>query len=246
MYSCVCTYYVSETSLAHTTCHSRSYFSYLMDCINRISWEYNKVGALPLEEYEKTRPPRRSHFEMVLPRKLRQDMLKREWDVPQRHIADAVRNNVKIKNQRKATVNNLGKATKVEEAMESAQRKFKRLLTFQKPVSRQVAALEEKLNEANRRRGQLRLELAMATEYDDSCVPMAERASPATSEESEPPEAPESIIPDPMTSIISAEEEEPQSKSPSQDSIPLGDVATPTAELKRSSTETPEETPESA
>jgi hypothetical protein len=159
----------------------------------RISWEYNKVGALPVEDYEKTRPPRRSHFEMVLPRKLRQDMLKREWDVPQRQIADAVRNNVKIKNQRKATVNNLGKATKMEEALESAQRKLKRIITFKKPVSRQVADLEAKMNEANRRRGQMRLELAMAGEYDDS-VPMVEEASPATSEEPEP----ESNIPEPV------------------------------------------------
>lgn len=125
------------------------------------------MGAMGVEQYETNRPPRRSHFEMVLPRKVRQDMLRREWDVSQKQIAEAVRRNVKVKNQRKATVNNLGKATNVEVFVESAGRKFRRLLTFQKRVSRQVKDLEDKFNEASRRRSQLRLERSMASEYSE-------------------------------------------------------------------------------
>lgn len=94
-------------------------------------------------------------------------MLKKEWGCSQRQIADSVRNNVKTKNQRIATVNNLGKATKIEEAMESASRKLRRFITFQKPVSIQVKDLEAKVNEASRRRSQLKLELNMAGEYSD-------------------------------------------------------------------------------
>ena len=127
-----------------------------------------------LEDYETTRPPRRSHFEMVLPRKVRQDMLKREWDVTQREIAESVRRNIKVKNQRKSTVNNLGKATKMEEFMESAGRKVRRFLTFQKPVGAQVKDLEAKLNEANRKRQQYMLEVNMAGEYsEDGTMPDA-------------------------------------------------------------------------
>jgi hypothetical protein len=121
-----------------------------------------------LEDYEGTRPARRSHFEMVLPRKVRQDMLRREWDVNQRDIAEAVRRNVKIKNQRKATVNNLNKATKMEEAMESVSRKLKRLVLLQKPVSKQVEDLDKKIDVANRERAKLRLQLQMAHEYEDA------------------------------------------------------------------------------
>jgi hypothetical protein len=132
-----------------------------------ISWEYNAVGAVDLDEFESTRPPRRSHFEMVLPRKVRQDMLKRDWDVTQRQIAEAVRNNVKTKNQRKSTVNNIGKATKVEEFMESAGRKVMRVLKFQKSVGGQVKDLEAKLNEHNRIRQQQLLEISMAGEYSE-------------------------------------------------------------------------------
>ena len=105
-------------------------------------------------------------MDMVLPRKVRQDMLRREWDVTQRQIADAVRRNIKTKNLRKATVNNLGKATRMEEIMESAQRKIKRAILFRKPTSAQVRDMEAKLNEVARRRAQMKLELQMAGEYN--------------------------------------------------------------------------------
>lgn len=139
----------------------------LLSCISyRISWDYNHLGVVQLDDFENARPPRRSNFEMVLPRKLRHDMLRREWNVSQKQLAEAVRRNVRVKNQRKATVNNLGKATRMEELLESAQRKIVRTLTFQKPVSVQVKALEAKMNEAARRRSQLRLQLQMASEFE--------------------------------------------------------------------------------
>ena len=118
-----------------------------------------------MDEYERTRPPRRSHFEMVLPRTLRQKMLRTEWGVSQKDIAESVRRNVQVKNQRKATVNNIGKAPKLEEFVESVSRKFKRFVKFQPPVSAQVKRLEEMTNEAQRRRSQLALEKFMAAEY---------------------------------------------------------------------------------
>jgi hypothetical protein len=131
-----------------------------------ISWEYSEIAELGVEEYENTRPARRSHFEMVLPRKVRHDML-REWAVTQREIAESVRRNVKVKNQRKATVNNLNKATKMEEALESLSRKMKRLVLLQKSVSAQVKDLEAQLDESQRRRSKLLLQMQMAQEYDE-------------------------------------------------------------------------------
>lgn len=158
-----------------------------------ISWEYTPVGKISLDEYEETRPPRRSHFEMVLPRKVRHDMLRREWDVPNKYVAEAVRRNVKVKNQRKATVNNLGKATKMEEALESVSRKLKRIIFLQKPVHQQVKILEKKLDDAQRRRSQLVLERAMAGEYSEGGTeesspvpPEKELSSPVAPDESSP------------------------------------------------------------
>lgn len=133
-----------------------------------ISWDYNVLGEMEVEEYEETRPARRSQMEMVLPRKLRFDMLRHEWNVSQKHIAEAVRRNVRTKSQRRTTVNNLGKASKVEQLVESFSRKLKRTLTLQKPVSVQVRDLEAKHNEATRLRKQYILELAMRDEYEDN------------------------------------------------------------------------------
>lgn len=94
-------------------------------------------------------------------------MLRRDWDVAQSAIAESVRRNVKVKNQRKATVNNLNKATKMEEAMESASRKIKRILTLQKPVSAQVRDLEAQLDLAERMRNKLRAQMRLSQSLDE-------------------------------------------------------------------------------
>ena len=93
-------------------------------------------------------------------------MLRREWDCTQEQIVEAVRQNVRTQNQRKATMNNLGKASKMEEIMEKAGRRFKRIVTLSKPISAQVKELEAQMNEAQRRRSQLSLEMNMSSEYD--------------------------------------------------------------------------------
>jgi hypothetical protein len=153
-----------------------------------ISWEYNIVGEISLEEYEDTRPVRRSQMEMVLPRKVRFDMLRLEWDVSRSEIADTVRRNVKTKNQRRTTVNNLGKAPKMEQVMERLGRKVRRTLLGQKPVSRQVQILDAKFNEVVRLRKQYALELEMADEYDSSRAHVDEKTEePLNDEETEEP-----------------------------------------------------------
>lgn len=102
---------------------------------------------------------------MILPRDVRQSMLRKEWDVTQNQIAAAVRANIKAKNQRRATINNLGKATKMEELLESAQRKVKRGLFFQKPVSQQVEQLQEQMSMIAVARAQEELDEMMQGEY---------------------------------------------------------------------------------
>jgi len=107
-----------------------------------ISWEYNKETiVLTIDEYESERPPRRSQYEMVLPRDVRFTMLREEWLVTQSEISIAIRTNVKTKIQRRHTVNNLRKLTKLKEAMESAKRKVTRMMRMQSSMSRQVDQL---------------------------------------------------------------------------------------------------------
>jgi hypothetical protein len=58
-------------------------------------------------------------------------------------MLDAVRANHRAKNQRRRTVNNLGKAEKIEEVMESVARKLKRTLTLNKSTTAKVKELEQ-------------------------------------------------------------------------------------------------------
>jgi len=120
-----------------------------------ISWEYNIIGDVNLDEYEKMRPPRRLQNEMILPRTAREDLLRYEWNTSRKEIIESVRRNVRVKNQRRTTINNLGKATKFEEAMESASRKLKRLVKGQKAIRKQVRDLEQQIEISNRRRSKL-------------------------------------------------------------------------------------------
>lgn len=114
----------------------------------RIAWEYNPdTKVISLDQYEETRPERRTHFEMVLPRDVRQQMLKKEWDVSQSQIAAAVRNNIRVKGQRRATVNNLGKATKMEERLEKTGKFVKGL--FGKNDKKELEKLQKQMERYN-------------------------------------------------------------------------------------------------
>lgn len=78
-------------------------------------------------------------------------MLRKEWGVTQSQIASAVRANIKIKNQRRTTVNNLSKSTRVEEAFENATRKVMKGLLF-KDTNKELDKLEKQAKEAEEQR----------------------------------------------------------------------------------------------
>jgi len=158
---------ISHTYLYSNYQNKLYYYSNFLNN-NSISWDYDpNTKTLSIDEYEKSRPARRSHIEMVLPRSVRDRMLRKEWDIPQRQIAEAVRNNIKIKNQRRATVNNLNKADKMEELMESAGKKLMRGLLLKKSTGQQVAELERQWEQAEKVRKQAALTDQMKDEYDD-------------------------------------------------------------------------------
>jgi len=86
---------------------------------------------------------------MLLPRSVRQDMLMKEWQVPRSHIASAVRTNIKIKNKRRQTVNNMSEQNeKIEKIVQSAGRKLKRTLLFKKKPSKEIQELQKQADKA--------------------------------------------------------------------------------------------------
>ncbi|GAX17603.1 hypothetical protein FisN_18Lh259 [Fistulifera solaris] len=132
-----------------------------------IAWEYNPQSTvISLDKYEEMRPPRRAHFEMVLPRDIRQQMLRYEWDVSQTQIANAVRANIKIKNQRRQTVTNLDKHSKVEELLENAGRSLVRKMLFKKSTRKEMEELDKKMEEVKKIRAQHQMERMEVSDSD--------------------------------------------------------------------------------
>ena len=113
---------------------------------------------------------------MILPRIAREDLLRYEWNASRKEIIESVRRNVRVKNQRRTTINNLGKATKFEEAMESASRKLKRLVKGQKAIRKQVRDLEEQIEMTNRRRSKLIYLEQNVSNGDEQIIPTAKVA----------------------------------------------------------------------
>jgi hypothetical protein len=79
---------------------------------------------------------------MVLTREERETLLL-SWGISFHDIIESVRINVKVKNQRRQTVTNLGKVERIEEAFESATRKLKRALLLRRPTGVKVKQLQE-------------------------------------------------------------------------------------------------------
>lgn len=86
---------------------------------------------MDINQYERSRDNRRTQSELVLTRQAREELLI-EWGATFHDIIEAIRANVRIKNQRRRTVSGLGTYDKWEEVIEKAGRKIKRTLLLQK------------------------------------------------------------------------------------------------------------------
>ncbi|CAJ1946310.1 unnamed protein product [Cylindrotheca closterium] len=92
-----------------------------------IGWAHGQTRFVNIDSYEHSRSARRTQRKLVLNRQNREALLA-YWAVPVNEIVEAIRGNVRVKNQRRQTVTNLGKVEKLEEAFESAARKLKKTL----------------------------------------------------------------------------------------------------------------------
>lgn len=143
-----------------------------------ISWEYDpKTKSFTVEEYENARPPRRTNIEMVVPRSIRHHMLRKDWDVPQSLIAASIRTNIRVKNQRRASVNRVGSGERFDEILENVSHNVKRALFLKKSVSRQAAKLEDEYDHVY----DLRLQLYEESEAEYSSHHSRDTSRTATS-----------------------------------------------------------------
>ena len=80
-----------------------------------------------LEEFEKARPPRRAQMDLVLTRGERHRLLV-EWGASGQDVIEAIRMIIRVKNQRRQTVNNLGSYDRIEEVFENLVRSARRVI----------------------------------------------------------------------------------------------------------------------
>jgi hypothetical protein len=93
---------------------------------------------------------------MVLTREEREALLL-AWGASFHDIADSIRSNIRVKNQRRQTVTNLGKVERLEEAFESATRKLKRAFLLRRRTGNKVKELKEQSELAQQTLATLRI-----------------------------------------------------------------------------------------
>ena len=107
----------------------------------RIGWAHADTKTIDVDSYERTRRYRREESDMVLTRHERENLLS-TWGIEPPIVANAVRANHKVKNQRRQTVRNLSKTT-IEENMERATRTIQKLLLLRKSTNREAKRLHK-------------------------------------------------------------------------------------------------------
>jgi hypothetical protein len=108
---------------------------------------------------------------MVLTREEREALLL-AWGVSFHDIVDSIRSNVRVKNQRRQTVTNLGKVERLEEAFESATRKLKRAVLLRRRTGNKVKELKEQSELAQQKQTLATLRIAeerALNEIDRDC-----------------------------------------------------------------------------
>lgn len=99
-----------------------------------IGWNHGDTYRESIDNYENNRGCRRQNLEIVLSRSEREALLL-EWAIDMKTIAASTRAAMKTKFQRKQTVINSRKASKLEEVIETTSRKLKHLFAPKRPVN---------------------------------------------------------------------------------------------------------------
>jgi hypothetical protein len=89
-----------------------------------IGWEYTQNDALPMDEYERTKPRRKSSLRMSSV--TRRNLLLNVFEVPAEEIRAVEREVQKIQKQRSQTLKQGTAGRVVESAMQSAKRRIRR------------------------------------------------------------------------------------------------------------------------
>jgi len=96
-----------------------------------------------LEDFEAARPPRREQMDLVLSRGERHRLLV-EWGASGQDVIEAIRMIIRVKNQRRQTVNNLGSYDRIEWAFEKLKRGLMSAVNPGRQTARQLQDQSER------------------------------------------------------------------------------------------------------
>ena len=71
--------------------------------VRSIGWSVLSEISIPVDDYEKARPPRRERLQMQIPKDVREDMLMREWNMTYASIREGMLNASKERESRRRT-----------------------------------------------------------------------------------------------------------------------------------------------
>jgi hypothetical protein len=103
-----------------------------------LTWEYVVHDLVPFEEFEQRRDGvRRTGSRLIIKRREREDILKKDYDVSRASIAQNIRSINRVKGQRRQTVNNL-KFSKIEESWQKVQRNAARCIGARRCTKKEI------------------------------------------------------------------------------------------------------------
>ena len=112
-----------------------------------IGWGHGKTFTMNLEDFESARPPRRAQMDLVLSRGERHRLLV-EWGASGQDVIEAIRMIIRVKNQRRQTVNNLGSYDRIEWVFEKFTRGVRNVFS-NRNNARELKIQSEKAAAAN-------------------------------------------------------------------------------------------------
>lgn len=101
---------------------------------NRIGWNYDASQVSDIDDFEESRGPRKVNMEFVLNRSEREALLS-EWNIDMKIIAASTRAATKAKFERKQTIINSRKLSKLEAMMETTSKKLKNTLLLKRRIN---------------------------------------------------------------------------------------------------------------
>eukprot|EP00545_Synedropsis_sp_CCMP1620_P014057 CAMPEP_0119005390 /NCGR_PEP_ID=MMETSP1176-20130426/1691_1 /TAXON_ID=265551 /ORGANISM="Synedropsis recta cf, Strain CCMP1620" /LENGTH=321 /DNA_ID=CAMNT_0006957189 /DNA_START=49 /DNA_END=1014 /DNA_ORIENTATION=+ len=132
-----------------------------------LGWQYNETQPIEFEDYETNRPQARTRQQLLIPRQVREDMLRNDCGVTQQELLSAVKKTNITRNQRRTTAASTDSAEKAQYVLQKASRKFKTMFRISKNTKKEEQVLWNQAYNAAVQRSHSMSDLRQYEEQED-------------------------------------------------------------------------------